>query len=117
LFVLAQTYPHPWLSLAKSILRDRFYRHVYVTRDPTSVAEFAVDSAETGIYPWGYIVSWFKRSIAVLATTGSIPDQYTWDWWWTACHGDRFPSKLVGFLQQYPIIILLFISDAIHVYG
>lgn len=41
--------PYPWLSLANSILRDRFYHHVYVTRNSSSVAEFAVGSPETAV--------------------------------------------------------------------
>lgn len=73
--VLAQTCPHPWLSLANNILLDRLYHHIYVIRNSSIVAEFAVDSAETAVCPWGYIVSWvdfgtvswFKRSVPGLA--------------------------------------------------
>jgi hypothetical protein len=78
----------------------------------------AVDIAETGTVSTLEVILcrdglWNRVTVQAVSrrpdhceVPGSIPDLCTWDWWWTECHGDRFPSKLVGFLQLYPIIIV-----------
>jgi hypothetical protein len=75
--VLAPFFPHPWLSSAAPVHRDRFYHHVCVTRNSCGSADFALKtvpklvSAHKVTLRRGWTsaaVPWFRWSVAVLNT-------------------------------------------------